>query len=126
MSELIERKIKFSLIPPVLEQDFERTVLDVYCDSNWLDLHHVAECVEDYSIRSASYEETGDPFQYEDNPKLSEDFIASIHGMYFNELLSDVYQVLDFHRMFHAWNDLDECTYRMLISTKYSPWIEVW
>lgn len=127
MSGLIKREMQFDLIPPMLEKEFKKEVLDAY-EMGWYDLHHIAFVTEDYCVYAHSYEETGDPYQLSDDPTKSDMDFADIKEASFNELISDVYEVLRFYHMFHGWNDLDpaDLTYSGLVYLSNPPVKAVW
>lgn len=126
MAGIIKKEMNFTLIPPILEADFEKNVLDSY-SLGWLDLHHIALLSENYCVYAYSFEETGHPFELSDDPTKPHEFYADIIDKSFNELMSDVYQVLDYHLIFHAWNDVSDIDrYDKLLGVKHCPVKVVW
>lgn len=127
MSGLMAKKeMNLSLIPPDLEKDFVKQVMSAYFDSHWLDLHHISFLVEDFCVYAKSFEETGDSFLLADDPKMTDEQYAEIKENHFNELMSDVYEVMKYHNMFHAWNDIGDVETYRLISVAYAPVKAVW
>lgn len=125
MTEIIKREMNLILVPAPLVKIFENEVWDTY-KSGYLDLHHIAFVLDKYCVHAWSYEETGDPFCLYDDPTLKEEDFADIKQSSFNELMSDVYEVLKFFNMFHAWNDLKDFSGYNLVDIRNPPVKEVW
>lgn len=126
MAELIKKEKKFLLIPPDLEKDFEEQVMSAYFDSHRLDLHHIADLTDDFCVYAYSFEQTGNPYTLVDDPKKTFKDFQDISDRYFNELVSDIFEVLRFYNIFHAWDDIGGDYDYELISPSILPIVEVW
>lgn len=126
MTEIIKKELGLTLIPPELRDEFKTQVFEAYFESHWLDLHHMGFLTENFCVYAHSFKQTGDPYLLVDDPKKDDDDFRDIKESNFNELISDIYEVMRYYNMFHAWNDIGEDGIYTLVSPAIIPVKAVW
>lgn len=99
-------RLTLTYVPDTLVWDFEAMVLEAYFDMGHHDLVQITDTVDLFAVHALSDEETGSPFNYvNDNDWMDDNADEVIREGYY-DILSDVGEVLDHHKIFHAWKDI--------------------
>lgn len=101
---IINNPPEFKIIPELLKEEFNGILMEAYFDGGWHDLHNLTDHVDIFSVYSASFKETGDPYVYsdDDSREMSNKHIITSD---FGVLMEDVAALLNYHKMFHSWMD---------------------
>lgn len=125
MQHLQKVQVQYNFIPEDLRMDFEHMVLDGYFDHMFLDLHHLAHCVDVFGIYTMSLLETGDPFHYSDAESEGREDYEQLRMDCFGDVLDDVETLLNHHKMFHSLIDYGYNGYEL--EGIFHPYVqEVW
>lgn len=124
---LASRRLTLDYIPDIMVDDFEAIVLEAYFSDGHHDLHQITDTVDLFAVHVMSEEETGSPFTYVNDREWmeeNEDWVIA-DGRF--DILSEVGEVLDFHKIFHAWKDIGgNSDYQYVGELFNMPIKEVW
>jgi hypothetical protein len=125
MENIIVSQRPYKLIPDIIAKDFERMIIESYFDGGWHDLHNLSFHVDTFAVYSASYAETGDPFDYidDDSRELTNQTIIQCD---FNRLMEDVHSMMNKFHLFHAWCDEGQNGQYEYVVCMNMPVIQIW